>query len=96
MAGAATGAAIGLGVDMTVNAGVALVSKPAFERDVRESLRAMCLEWEDRLLPELERCQKIWFGHAQELLRHTASSESITHAISEEAENIEEVLKTRK
>ena len=74
MAGAAAGAAIGLGVDMTVNAGVALVSKPAFEKDVQESLGAMCLEWEERLLPELERCQNIWFGHAEELLRQSTSS----------------------
>lgn len=80
MAGAAAGAAIGLGVDVTVNAGVALVSKPAFEKDVQESLRAMCLEWEERLLQELERCQNIWFGHAEELLRQSTTS-SVESAI---------------
>ena len=86
MAGAAAGAAIGLGVDMTVNAGVALVSKPSFEIDVKESLGAMCLEWEERLLPELERCQNIWFGHAEELLRQSTSSaeSSVVNASSAE------------
>lgn len=73
MAGAAAGAAIGLGVDMTVNAGVGLLSKPALETDVQVSLQEMRLQWEDRLVPELERCQIIWFGHAEELLRHSES-----------------------
>ena len=73
MAGAAAGAAIGLGVDMTVNAGVGLLSKPAFEKDVQVSLQEMRLEWEDRIVPELERCQEIWFGTAEELLRHSES-----------------------
>ena len=91
MAGAAAGAAIGLGIDITVNAGVALVSKPAFEKDVRESLWAMRLEWEERLLPELERCQKIWFGHAEELLRQsTSSAESATHPIGTECDGSED------
>lgn len=73
MAGAAAGAAIGLGVDMTVNAGVGLLSKPALETDVQVSLQEMRLQWEDRLVPELERCQSIWFGHAEELFRHSES-----------------------
>ena len=92
MAGAAAGAAIGLGVDVTVNAGVALVTKPLFERDVQESLGAMCLEWEERLLPELERCQDIWFGHAEELLRQSASS-AILQSEEIERKDLEEVKK---
>ena len=62
-----------MGVDMTVNAGVGLLSKPAFEKDVQVSLQEMRLEWEDRIVPELERCQEIWFGTAEELLRHSES-----------------------
>ena len=61
---AATGAAIGVGVDMTVNAGVALMQRSAFEQDIRDSLDATRMEWEDRLLPELERVQSIWYDHA--------------------------------
>lgn len=67
-AGVAAGAAIGLGVDVTVNAGVTLMQRPALERDVRDSLDATVLEWEERLLPELERVQGIWFDQAAALI----------------------------
>jgi hypothetical protein len=66
--GAVAGAAIGGSVDMTVNAGVALMQRSAFVEDVRESLNATQSEWEDRLWPELERVQSVWFGHADEAL----------------------------
>lgn len=67
-AGVAAGAAIGLGIDMTVNAGVTLMQRPALEQDVRDSLDATVLEWEERLLPELERVQGIWFDQAAALI----------------------------
>lgn len=73
-AGAAAGAAIGLGVDTLVNAGVALIHRSAFEKDVKESLRATALEWEDRLMPELERVQDVWFGHAESLLKGSVAT----------------------
>jgi len=77
-AGAAAGAAIGLGVDLTVNAGVALIHRSAFERDVNDSLQATCVEWEERLLPELDRVQDVWFGHAEALLHSTAPTSTVT------------------
>jgi hypothetical protein len=67
--GALAGAAVGIGMDMTVNAGVALMQRSTFERDVEESLDATLLEWEDRLLPEVERVVRdIWFGQAEAML----------------------------
>eukprot|EP00980_Cylindrotheca_fusiformis_P001304 scaffold333_cov133-Cylindrotheca_fusiformis.AAC.30 len=66
--GAAIGAAVGIGVDMTVNAGVALMQRSSFERDVKESLDATILEWEENLFPELERIHGIWFDHAESLI----------------------------
>jgi hypothetical protein len=66
--GAAIGAAIGLTVDMTVNAGVALMQRSSFEQDVKDSLDATILEWEENLFPELERIHGIWFDHAESVL----------------------------
>ena len=60
--------AMGLGVDVGVNAGVALLQRPVFERDVREALEATLHEWEERLSPELERVQAVWFDEAAALL----------------------------
>ena len=67
--GAAAGAALGLGVDVAVNAGVALMQRPVFVADVQAVLEATALEWEERLLPELERVEGVWFGSAERLLR---------------------------
>lgn len=67
--GATVGAAVGIGVDVAVNAGVALMQRSALEQDVRESLDATLMEWEERLRPELDRAQSVWFGHAEDLLR---------------------------
>mmetsp|Transcript_20033 Transcript_20033/g.28375 ORF Transcript_20033/g.28375 Transcript_20033/m.28375 type:complete len:475 (-) Transcript_20033:56-1480(-) len=83
-AGAAAGAAIGLGVDMSVNAGVALMQSSAFEKDVRDSLDATVLEWEERLLPELERVQGIWFDHAEGLLQLQNNSSENGRRLDEE------------
>lgn len=66
--GAAVGAAIGITVDMTVNAGVALMQRSSFEHDVKQSLDATILEWEENLFPEVERIHGIWFDHAESVL----------------------------
>ena len=67
--GAAAGAAIGVGVDMTVNLGVALMQRPALEKDVHDSLEETLVEWEERLLQELEHVQSVWYSHAKDALR---------------------------
>ena len=54
---------------MAVNAGVALMERPVFVADVQAVLEATALEWEERLLPELERVEGVWFGSAERLLR---------------------------
>jgi len=87
-AGAAAGAAIGLGVDMSVNAGVALMQSSAFEKDVRDSLDATVLEWEERLLPELERVQGIWFDHAERSLQ--ISEHSSDNGLQPDNEEVKE------
>eukprot|EP00978_Attheya_sp_CCMP212_P003515 scaffold7251_cov43-Attheya_sp.AAC.1 len=69
--GAAAGAAFGIGVDMTVNAGIAMMQRPALQADIHDSLDATLLEWEERLLPELERVHTLWFDHAESLLETT-------------------------
>ena len=53
---------------MAVNAGVALMQRPVFVADVQAVLDATALEWEERLLPELERVEGVWFGSAERLL----------------------------
>lgn len=67
--GATVGAAVGIGVDVAVNAGVALMQRSALEKDVHESLDATLMEWEERLRPELDRVQSVWYGHAVGLLQ---------------------------
>lgn len=68
--GAGMGAVIGIGMDMAVNQGVSLLQRPAFENDVRESLDATLLEWEERLLPEIDRVvQDQWFGQLDAVLQ---------------------------
>ncbi|KAG7358947.1 hypothetical protein IV203_015536 [Nitzschia inconspicua] len=68
--GGAMGAAIGVGMDMAVNKGVSLMQRSAFVKDVRESLDATQLEWEERMLPEVDRVvQEEWFGHLESMLK---------------------------
>jgi len=67
--GAAAGAAVGLGVDVGVNAVTGLLQRSALREDVRASLRATVDEWEqDVLRPEVERVQRVWYQHAQDML----------------------------
>jgi hypothetical protein len=68
--GVAMGAAIGVGMDMAVNKGVSLMQRSAFEKDVRESLDATLLEWEERMLPEVNRVvQEEWFGQLESMIQ---------------------------
>jgi hypothetical protein len=68
--GGAMGAAIGICMDMAVNKGVSLMQRSAFERDVRESLDATILEWEQRMLPEVGHVvQEEWFGQLESMLQ---------------------------
>jgi hypothetical protein len=53
-----------LGVDMTVSTGVSLMQRPSFEADVHAALDGTLHAWEDKLLPELERVQGVWFDRA--------------------------------
>ena len=66
--GAAAGAVLGLGLDAGINLGVELVQRPDFEADILESVNGAKLEWQDRLLPELERVQDIWFENVDAML----------------------------
>lgn len=66
--GAAAGAAVGIGVDMTVNAGVALMQRSAFETDLKDSLDVTVKEWQDRLFPEMDEVQEIWFATTSKAL----------------------------
>jgi hypothetical protein len=68
--GGAIGAAIGIGMDMAVNKGVSLMQRSAFENDVRESLDATILEWEELMLVEVDHVvQKEWFGQLELMLQ---------------------------
>jgi hypothetical protein len=68
--GAGMGAAIGIGMDMAVNKGISLMQRSAFEADVQESLDATILEWEAKILPEVDRLvQEDWFGQLQAMLQ---------------------------
>lgn len=67
--GGAMGAAIGVGMDMALNKGISLMQRSAFEKDVQESLDATLLEWEERMLPEVDRViQEEWFGQLEAML----------------------------
>ena len=66
--GAVAGAALGLGVDMTVSTGMALMQRPSFEADVHTALDETVSSWEEKLLPELERVQSVWFDRAMNTL----------------------------
>jgi hypothetical protein len=67
--GAGIGAAIGVGIDVAMNAGVRLMQRDAFERDVQRSLDATVVEWEERILPEVDRVvQDVWFAGAHAAL----------------------------
>jgi hypothetical protein len=75
--GAGIGAAIGIGIDMAMNAGVSLIQRDAFEKDVQESLDATLLEWEERILPEVDRIvQDVWFAGAEDALMYTGNDEA--------------------
>ena len=63
-AAAVTGAAVGIGIDATVNAGVALMQRPALEKDIHQAIDATRLEWENRLQLEIDRVHAVWFDHA--------------------------------
>ena len=82
--GAAVGAAVGIGVDMTVNAGIGLMQRSSFEKDVKESLEATILEWEDTLFPELERIHDMWFDHAVSMIDGKDHEEEKKEAAEEE------------
>jgi hypothetical protein len=57
-------------MDMAVNKGVSLMHRSAFEKDVRESLDATLLEWEERMLPEVNRVvQEEWFGQFESMIQ---------------------------
>ena len=49
---------------MTVSTGVALMQRPSFEADVHTALDETARSWEEKLLPELERVQGVWFDRA--------------------------------
>lgn len=66
--GSATGAAVGVGVDMTINAGISLMQRDSFENDVSEAVDGTILELTERLWPEVERVQTVWFDHAENLM----------------------------
>lgn len=66
--GAAAGAVLGLGLDAGINLGVELVQRPDFEADILESVNGAKIEWQDRLLPELERVQDVWFENVDGML----------------------------
>lgn len=68
--GGAMGAAIGVGMDMALNKGVSLMQRSAFENDVRESLDETLLEWQERMLPEVDRIvQDEWFAGLESMLQ---------------------------
>eukprot|EP00529_Nitzschia_sp_RCC80_P016037 CAMPEP_0113464520 /NCGR_PEP_ID=MMETSP0014_2-20120614/13244_1 /TAXON_ID=2857 /ORGANISM="Nitzschia sp." /LENGTH=671 /DNA_ID=CAMNT_0000356605 /DNA_START=17 /DNA_END=2032 /DNA_ORIENTATION=+ /assembly_acc=CAM_ASM_000159 len=56
------GALVGVAVDMTLNKGLELIQRDNFVNDVHESLDATQLEWEERIIPELDRTiDESWF-----------------------------------
>ena len=68
--GAGVGAAIGITLDMAVNQGISLMQRSAFEEDVQQALKVTLLEWEGRILPEINRVvQEEWFGQLEGMLR---------------------------
>lgn len=68
--GGAMGAAVGVGMDMALNKGVSLMQRSTFEKDVRESLHATLLEWQERMLPEVDRVvQEEWLGGLESMLQ---------------------------
>ncbi len=66
--GAAAGAMLGLGVDMTAGLALSLMQRPSFEADVHVALDGTLQAWEEKLLPELERVQHVWFDRALDTL----------------------------
>ena len=51
-----------------------MLQRPALERDVRESLEATAMEWEERLQAELGRVQDVWFAAAEARLEDVAAA----------------------
>lgn len=66
--GGAAGAMLGLGVDFGVQTGLALMQRPSFEADVHTALESTVQNWEEKLLPEIERVQSVWFERATDTL----------------------------
>jgi hypothetical protein len=67
--GAGMGAAIGIGMDMAVNKSISLLQQSTFEKDVQESLDATMLEWEEKILPEVDSfVQEEWFQQLQTIV----------------------------
>lgn len=68
--GAGLGAAVGVAMDMAVNQGISLMQRSAFEEDVLQSLNATFLEWEGRILPEINRVvHEEWFAQLDAMLQ---------------------------
>lgn len=62
------GAAAGLGVDYTINAGVELMNRDAFVEDMKEALGATRHQWKQQLLAELNRVVSVWLDDTIQLL----------------------------
>jgi len=76
--GSIAGAMLGLGVDYTVNAGVELVKRDEFIRDVQQVLDATKQDYFNLLEQELHRAIRVWIEDAIQLLPRLGASGNAT------------------